>query len=173
LPNFPLPVLRNRTIPAPQHKFLAREIAHPRPLNCYLADMKANLALGSAPAVSPPSLAADVATPQASSASFSIITPSASTPAATRNRSKLAATSSQAWPTTPVSVGAKAIDVVPWRCFPFVESAPRAYRLKASNAAPPISTFAGAIPELAFDSAQMIPGTLRNYQAGPERRQER
>jgi hypothetical protein len=26
-----------------------------------------------------------------------------------------------------------------------VESAPRAYRLKASNAAPPISTFAGAI----------------------------
>ena len=27
-----------------------------------------------------------------------------------------------------------------------MESAPRAYRLKASNAAPPISTFAGAIP---------------------------
>jgi hypothetical protein len=27
-----------------------------------------------------------------------------------------------------------------------VESAPRAYRLKAGNAAPPISTFAGAIP---------------------------
>jgi hypothetical protein len=27
-----------------------------------------------------------------------------------------------------------------------VESSPRAYRLKASNAAPPISTFAGAIP---------------------------
>jgi hypothetical protein len=28
----------------------------------------------------------------------------------------------------------------------FVESTPRAYRLKASNAAPSISTFAGAIP---------------------------
>jgi hypothetical protein len=28
----------------------------------------------------------------------------------------------------------------------FVDSTPRAYRLKASNAAPPISTFAGAIP---------------------------
>jgi hypothetical protein len=27
----------------------------------------------------------------------------------------------------------------------FVDSTPRAYRLKASNAAPPISTFAGAI----------------------------
>jgi hypothetical protein len=28
----------------------------------------------------------------------------------------------------------------------FVDSTPPAYRLKASNAAPPISTFAGAIP---------------------------
>jgi hypothetical protein len=31
-----------------------------------------------------------------------------------------------------------------------VESAPRAYRLKASNAAPPISTFAGAIPRVSL-----------------------
>jgi hypothetical protein len=30
----------------------------------------------------------------------------------------------------------------------FVDSTPRAYRLKASNAAPPISTFPGAIPSL-------------------------
>src|SRR5258707_6205561 len=37
--------------------------APPRPLNRYLAGMKANLALGSAPAVSSPSLAADVASP--------------------------------------------------------------------------------------------------------------
>jgi putative ABC transport system substrate-binding protein len=33
-----------------------------------------------------------------------------------------------------------------WRCFPFVESAPRAYRLKASNAAPSSSTSAGTFP---------------------------
>jgi hypothetical protein len=33
-----------------------------------------------------------------------------------------------------------------WRCFPFVESAPRAYRLKASNAAPLSSTSAGTLP---------------------------
>jgi len=33
-----------------------------------------------------------------------------------------------------------------WRCFPFVESAPRAYRLKASNAAPSSSTSIGTIP---------------------------
>src|SRR6202166_3272717 len=50
-----------------------------------------------------------------------------------------------------VSVGANAIDVVvtllmALRCFPFVKSAPRAYRLKASNAAPPISTCTGAMP---------------------------
>jgi hypothetical protein len=32
------------------------------------------------------------------------------------------------------------------RCFPFVESAPRAYRLKASNAASPISTSIGTTP---------------------------
>jgi hypothetical protein len=30
-----------------------------------------------------------------------------------------------------------------WRCFPFVDSTPRAYRLKASNAAPLISTSVG------------------------------
>jgi hypothetical protein len=33
-----------------------------------------------------------------------------------------------------------------WRCFPFVDSTPQAYRLKASNAAPPISTSAGTSP---------------------------
>ena len=32
-----------------------------------------------------------------------------------------------------------------------MESAPRAYRLKASNAAPPISTFPGALPVIALD----------------------
>src|SRR3981189_1934256 len=33
-----------------------------------------------------------------------------------------------------------------WRCFPFVDSAPRAYRLKASNAAPSSSTSTGTFP---------------------------
>jgi hypothetical protein len=36
-----------------------------------------------------------------------------------------------------------------------VESAPRAYRLKASNAAPPISTFAGAIPPAAAQALKV------------------
>src|SRR3981081_994249 len=33
-----------------------------------------------------------------------------------------------------------------WRCFPFVDSTPRAYRLKASNAAPSSSTSTGTFP---------------------------
>ena len=33
-----------------------------------------------------------------------------------------------------------------WRCFPLVESVPRAYRLKASNAASSISTMIGTSP---------------------------
>src|ERR1700704_2953942 len=57
------PVLRDRTIPTRQQKLLAPKTAHTRPLNRYLAGMKANLALGSAPAVSSPSLTADVASP--------------------------------------------------------------------------------------------------------------
>src|SRR4051812_3813832 len=36
-----------------------------------------------------------------------------------------------------------------WRCFPLVESAPRAYRLKASNAAPASSTSTGTFPAAA------------------------
>jgi hypothetical protein len=36
----------------------------------------------------------------------------------------------------------------------FVESAPRAYRLKAGNAAPPISTSIGTIPGRGSDSGQ-------------------
>ncbi len=57
------PVLRDRTIPARQRQFLASEVTDTRPFNCHLAGMKANLALGTAPAVSSPSLAAGVASP--------------------------------------------------------------------------------------------------------------
>jgi hypothetical protein len=49
--------------PARQRQFLTRQAAHARPFNRYLAGMKANLALSSAPAVSAPSLAAGVACP--------------------------------------------------------------------------------------------------------------
>src|SRR5260370_16583577 len=74
--------------------------------------------------------------------------PSASIPAVRQNRSKLTETASQALPTAPIPVGGEAIDVVLtffMALLSFVDSTPRAYRLKASNAAPPISTFAGAI----------------------------
>ena len=87
--------------------------------------------------------------PQSSSASFSIIAESASMPAVKQNRSKLADTSSQALPTAPAFIGGKAVSVVLtlfMALLSFVESAPRAYWLKASNAAPSFSTFPGTIP---------------------------
>ena len=86
---------------------------------------------------------------------FSIMVPSASIPAVRQNLSKLTETASQALSTAPSPVGGKAVNgviaffmaLLSFRGIsPFVESAPRAYRLKASNAAPPISTFPGAIP---------------------------
>src|SRR5580704_5858253 len=104
------PVLRDRTVPARKRQLLPSKVAHARPLDCYLAGMKSKLASGSAPAVSTPSLAPGV--PQASSASFSIIAPSASMPAARQNRSKLADTSSQALPTAPIFVEGNAVAVV-------------------------------------------------------------
>jgi hypothetical protein len=39
----------------------------------------------------------------------------------------------------------------------FVESAPRAYRLKASNAAPPFSTSAGTSAEKVSDHMEKLP----------------
>src|SRR6202163_1755391 len=106
------PVLRDRTLPTRQRQFMALEVAHAGPLNRHLASVEADLAWVR-PQRCPrrPSLRAWRA-PQASSASFSIIAPSASTPAAKQNRSKLADTSSHALPTAPISVGGKAIDVV-------------------------------------------------------------
>src|SRR5262245_35631675 len=49
------------------------------------------------------------------------------------------------------ALGGTAVDVVGlfMALLSFVESAPRAYRLKASNAAPPISTSIGTIPKIA------------------------
>ena len=78
-----------------------------------------------------------------------IIVRSASIPAVRQNRSKLTETASQALPTAPIPVGGEAINVVLtffMALLSFADFTPRAYRLKASNAAPPISTFPGAIP---------------------------
>jgi hypothetical protein len=58
-----------------------------------------------------------------------------------------------------------------WRCFPFVESAPRAYRLKASNAAPLSSTSAGTFPRFPYglwltrDDKQPDEQRARNFAA--------
>src|SRR4029078_3924693 len=67
-------------------------------------------------------------------------------PAVRQKRSKLAPTSCQASST--IAAGTTTADVVNsfMALLSFVDSAPRAYRLKASNACPPISTSTGTSP---------------------------
>src|SRR5271154_5076721 len=69
-------------------------------------------------------------------------------PAVRQKRSKLAPTSCQA--SSMVATGTTAADVVGsfMALLSFVDSAPRAYRLKVGNACPPISTSNGTSPVL-------------------------
>src|ERR1035437_7619142 len=98
--------------------------------------------------------------------------PSASIPAVRQNRSKLTETASQALPTAPIPVGGEAINVVLtffMALLSFVDSTPRAYRLKASNAAPPISTFPGAIPAGGIGGNARLAAQPFQYQRGEMR----
>src|SRR5439155_24741018 len=72
--------------------------------------------------------------PQAAVTSASIIVPSASIPAARQNRSKLARTSAYASSTAPVAGEPAGVISLVMALLSFVESAPRAYRLKVGNA---------------------------------------
>src|SRR5271156_3308534 len=69
-------------------------------------------------------------------------------PAVRQKRSKLAPTSCQA--SSMVATGTTAADVVGsfMALLSFVDSAPRAYRLKVGNACPPISTSNGTSPRI-------------------------
>src|SRR5271169_836774 len=69
-------------------------------------------------------------------------------PAVRQKRSKLAPTSCQA--SSMVATGTTAADVVGsfMALLSFVDSAPRAYRLKVGNACPPISTSNGTSPDI-------------------------
>src|SRR5450756_1765865 len=55
--------LRDRTLPSRQCQFLSPEVAHAGPLNRHLAGVEADLALGSAPAMTAPAIAAGMASP--------------------------------------------------------------------------------------------------------------
>src|SRR6202163_432145 len=57
------PVLRDRTLPARQRQFMALEVAHAGPLTRHLAGVEADFALGSAPAMTAPAIAAGMASP--------------------------------------------------------------------------------------------------------------
>src|SRR4051794_27032553 len=84
--------------------------------------------------------------PHRRSASSVIMRESVAIPAVRQKRSKLAPTSCQASFTSAVTSGAGVV-IFLFMALPFfVESAPRAYRLKAGNAAPPISTSSGTSP---------------------------
>src|SRR3982074_1471440 len=72
--------------------------------------------------------------PQAAVTSASILVPSASIPAARQNRSKLARTSANASSTDPVAGEPAGVISLVMALLSFVESAPRAYRLKVGNA---------------------------------------
>src|SRR5207342_1508858 len=72
--------------------------------------------------------------PQAAVTSASIIVSSASIPAARQNRSKLARTSANAPSTAPVAGEPAGVISLVMALLSFVESAPRAYRLKVGNA---------------------------------------
>lgn len=72
--------------------------------------------------------------PQAAVTSASIIVPSASILAARQNRSKLACTSANASSTAPVAGEPAGVISLVMALLSFVESAPRAYRLKVGNA---------------------------------------
>src|ERR1700730_17632065 len=110
--------------------------------------MKSKLALGSAPAVSTPFLAAGVTSPTSLLSVF------------LHHRPKRIDACGQAEPIEACRHLVPSFAHSPHirrrqsdRCcansfhgVAFVESAPRAYRLKAVNAASPISTFSGAIP---------------------------
>src|SRR5215470_9769304 len=57
------PVLRDRALPTRQYQFMALDVAHAGPFNRHLAGVEADLALGSAPAMTAPAIAAGMASP--------------------------------------------------------------------------------------------------------------
>jgi len=83
--------------------------------------------------------------PQITCASRSIISPRASMPEARQNNSKLAEMFERASSFSALVGIAVDVVILFMALLSLVESAPRAYRLKASNAAQPISTASGTI----------------------------
>jgi len=106
------PVLRDRTLPARQRQFLAPEVAHAGPLNCHPAGVEADLALGSAPAMTAPAIAAGMANPASLLGVLFHHGSERIDPAVRQNLSKLTETASQALSTAPSPVGGKAVNGV-------------------------------------------------------------
>src|SRR5260221_5031550 len=93
-------------------------------------------------------------------------------PAVRQKRSKLAPTSCQASSTIATGTTAAGVVVSLMALLSFVESAPRAYRLKVGNACPPISTSTGTSPRWSAPSplVDVSVEAEENFRLGPKAR---
>ena len=144
---FAEPILPDRALPTRQHALLSVEAANARTLDIDLTAVKADLALRPPPSMRLPAFA-----PRMARAANRLgvllhhfaqrLDPrrKAKSLEARRHAGKRPALQSMRW-------NRRGCDsLLHGVAFLLVESAPRAYRLKASNAAPPFSTSAGASP---------------------------
>src|SRR5690242_19392816 len=90
-------------------------------------------------------------------------------PAVRQNRSKLAPISRQA-SLTPDAIAAAGVISLLMALLSFVDSAPRAYRLKAGNADPPISTMGGTSPRRRHGTYRRWPVRTRKRRLLPSLR---
>src|SRR5207302_4949857 len=141
------PVLVDRLLPACQRQFFPVEPAYPRPLDCDLASMEADLTRRAPPAMAAPVLAARMPRPtyhlgvRFHHRAQRLDPGRQAEPIEGRRHFLPRLTHRRARHRT--RHHARCLHGV---AFLLWESAPRAYRLKASNAAPLISTSAGTFP---------------------------
>ena len=108
--------------------------------------MEADLARGAPPAVADTAVLMAVARTTQLDRILLIIVPSAAIPDARQNCSKLALTCTQASPTIAGAAAPVTVLSLFMALLSSVDSTPRAYRLKAGNAAWKVSTAAGTSP---------------------------
>ena len=135
-----------RLCPTRQLHLLAVGTAHTRADDIDLAALVGDLAARAAPAVTARSGLRACRPPHSSSTSASIIACRASMPAVRQKRSKQLSTACHASSMRGVTASVRGVVAFVMALLSLKESAPGAYRLKASNAAHPISTSIGTSP---------------------------
>ena len=146
---FTEPVFRHRPFPTGKGLLLAVEATKPRTRDLHLAAVETDLAFRLAPAMRRPVLATPMArTARRLRIGLHHLAKRLASPAARQSLSKLAEMLASASIFNSLAGIRSGCDKsVPWRCFPLRGTrVPRAYRLKASNAASSISTMIGTSP---------------------------